>query len=153
MDLDIRIRLATATDAERIAQLLDRFRRELGREAQASVPLPVHQDGPQYVLLCEVCGAEPEQAHAVGVASLQRCHHLVRGNNFLLLTDIYVLEEYRRHGVATSLLSECIALGRRQGCAALTMIAREVDKPMLAMAARAGFVKHADLLLDLDLER
>ncbi len=104
MDLDIRIRLATATDAERIAQLLDRFRRELGREAQASVPLPVHQDGPQYVLLCEVCGAEPEQAHAVGVASLQRCHHLVRGNNFLLLTDIYVLEEYRRHGVAVAAL-------------------------------------------------
>jgi GNAT superfamily N-acetyltransferase len=150
MDLDIRIRLATAADAERIAQLLDTFRRELGQTAQASVPLPVHQDGPQYVLLCEVSGANHE-SHPVGVASLQRCHHLVRGTNFLLLTDIYVQEDYRRHGVATSLLSECIALGRRQGCAALTMIARDHDKPMLATAARAGFVKHPDLLLDLDL--
>ena len=145
MDLDIRIRLATAADAERIASLLKTFRSELGHTGQSAVPLPVNQDGPQYVLLAEVGD------HAVGVASLQRCHHLVRGTTFLLLTDIYVLGEYRRHGVATSLLTESIALGRRIGCADFTMIAREDDKPTLATAARAGFVKHPDLLLDLTL--
>lgn len=147
MDLNIRIRLATAVDAPRVAGLLDVFRQEHGHTDQTSVPLPVDHSGPQYVLLAEV-----DELHTVGVASLQRCHNLVPGTTFLLLTDIYVLEDYRRHGVATALLNEAMALGRRVGCDGFTMIAREDDHPTLATAARAGFAKHRDLLLELDLD-
>lgn len=143
MDLDIRIRQASASDAPRIAKLLDTFRDEQGHLQQASVPLPVGHQGPQYVLLALV------NEVAVGVASLQRCHHLVRGATFLLLTDIYVLEEYRRHGVATALLNEAMAIGRREECQSFSMIVRDDDEPTLATAARAGFQRHQDLLLDL----
>lgn len=145
MDLEIRIRLATAVDAEKIASLLKVFRQEEGLTNQRSVPLPVDHSGPQYVLLAEV------NNHPVGIASLQRCHQLILSKTFLLLTDIYVIDEYRRHGVATSLLNEGIALGRRIQCDNFTLFTKENDRPTLATAARAGFTKHPDLLLDLKL--
>lgn len=143
MDLEIRIRQASASDAPRVAKLLNTFRDEHGHAQQASIPLPVDHQGPQYVLVALIKDV------AVGVASLQRCHHLVRGATFLLLTDIYVLEEYRRHGVATTLLNEAMALGRREDCQNFSMIVRDDDEPTLATAARAGFQRHQDLLLDL----
>ncbi|MCK5800166.1 MAG: GNAT family N-acetyltransferase [Deltaproteobacteria bacterium] len=146
MDMDIRISLATAADAKHIAHLLDVFRQERGYTGQTTVPLPVNQKGPQYVLLAEV------EDQPVSVASMQRCHNLVSGTTFLLLTDIYVLEGFRRHGVATAMLSEGIALGRRIGCSNFEMIAGQTDKAILSTAARIGFVKHPDLLLDLNLD-
>ena len=146
MDLEITTRLALASDAERMARLLDTFRHEQGHSAQTSIPLPIDGQGPLYVVVAEV-----STRHFVGIASLQRCHSLVHGSTFLLLTDIYVLDEYRRHGVATALLSESMALGRRIGCQRFSMIVRENDEPTLATAARTGFIKHPHLLLDLNL--
>lgn len=142
MDIQFSIRLAQATDGERIARLLNSFRQEFGYTTQATVPLPVDHAGPLYVLLAE---QRPEEL--LGLAAVQRCHSLVRGTTFLLLTDIYVRRDFRKHGVATSLINEVMALGRREGCDGLSLIVNDINNAALAMASRAGFTKHNDLLL------
>jgi GNAT superfamily N-acetyltransferase len=146
MNLEISTRIAAAQDAERVASLIAGFRDEKGYKTQTTVPLPVDHRGPLYLLL-----AETADGALVGIAAVQRGHQLVKGTSFFQVTDMYVVEDYRRHGVAVALLNECIALGRREGSRLLKMTVDEADSAMLATAERAGFVTENGRFLALDL--
>ena len=135
------VRLARPADGERVGALLDSFRREFNYAGETVVPLPAGHEGPLFVLLAE----DGEQL--LGLLAAQRCHSLVRGGQFLLITDIYVGATARRGGVAMALMNEALGLGRRLGCGAVSLIVEHVNNATLAMAARAGFIKHDDLLL------
>lgn len=135
------IRLARSVDGERISNLITAFRGEFGHTGNIVVPLPSGHDGPLFVLLAEDAG------EILGLLAAQRLHSLVRGSQFLLITDIYVFADRRRQGVATGLMNEALALGRRCGCDAVSLIVEDVNNATLATASRAGFTKHQDLLL------
>ena len=137
----VSIRWATAVDGQRISALLAAFRSELGYAADAVAPLPVSHEGPLHVALAERARA------AVGLAAAHRCHALVRGTRFMLVTDIYVLAAHRRRGIATRLLNEVIALARRYGCADVVLSVEGGNEATVASAMRTGFVQHSDLLL------
>ena len=137
---EITLRLATAVDTERITELLDVSRRDRPlSERQTSVKLPVDQSGPLFVYLAENRGSDP-----VGLAALQRNHSIVSGDNFLLLTDIFVREDFRRHGVATLLMNEAISLGRFLGCQALRLLVSDANQPALATFSRAGLTQETE---------
>jgi GNAT superfamily N-acetyltransferase len=138
---DITTRVAGAADGIRIAKLLEQLRREFGYSSQATVPLPVDQKGPNYVFLAT--GGDD----TVGLACAERCHHLVRGVTFLLITDIYVIQAYRKRGISTLLFNEATALGKRIGCNETTLIISRNNEVALGAARRAGFVDHRDTLL------
>jgi ribosomal protein S18 acetylase RimI-like enzyme len=135
------MRLARPKDGERISGLLESFREEFAHTGETVIPLPVSHEGPLLVLLAE------KDSQLLGFLAVQRCHSLVRGSQFLLITDIYVSADHRRQGVATALMTESMALGRRLGCDSVSLIVEDINNATLATAARAGFAKHHDLLL------
>ena len=139
--MSVSTRLARITDGARVGKLLDGLRKEMGYTGQASIPLPSGHDGPLFVIL-----AERDDA-LLGMLSAQRCHNLVRGLQFLLVTDIYVSSAHRQKGVATDLMNASMALARRTGCESVSMVVSDINNAALATAARAGFVKNHDLLL------
>jgi GNAT superfamily N-acetyltransferase len=139
-------RQAVATDAVRISAALDELRQEFGLTAQIAVPLPVDHNGPNFVLLAE------EHNQIIGLVGAHRCHSLVKGSTFLLITDIYVVGPARKKGVATLLMNEVNALGRRIHCNAVSLIVSEVNNAALATASRAGYIKHNDMLLTYELD-
>ncbi|MCC6750690.1 MAG: GNAT family N-acetyltransferase [Deltaproteobacteria bacterium] len=138
-------RLAVAADGARIGRVLDALRAEFGYTAQATVPLPVDANGPLYVVLAEL---DDEPA---GLIAAEHCYSLVRGTSFLLLSDIYVLDGYRRRGVAARMIHEVAALGRRLGCQRVSLILDHINNAALATVSRAGFTKLHDILLQLPL--
>ncbi len=139
-------RQAVATDAVRISTALDELRKEFRLTAQMAVQLPVDHNGPNFVLLAE------DENQIVGLVGAHCCHSLVKGSTFLLITDIYVVDHARKRGVATLLMNEVNALGRRIHCDAVSLIVSEINNAALATASRAGFIKHNDLLLTYELD-
>lgn len=145
---NISARLAQATDGARISALLDSLRAEAGYTAQAAVPLPISHVGPLYCVLAE--DHEIDDA-VVGMLAAQRCHNMVRGDQYVLITDAYVRADYRRLGVATLLVNQALALGRRLGCQRVSLIVDTQNQAMVGTAARCGFTEHRDLLLSCEL--
>ncbi|MCA9670435.1 MAG: GNAT family N-acetyltransferase [Myxococcales bacterium] len=145
----ITARLALATDGARISSLLEVFRRELGYTVETTVPLPISHVGPLYCVLAE---DHERDDLVVGFLAAYRCHNMVRGVQYVLITDAYVRSEYRRRGVATLLMNEALALGRRLGCQRVSLIVDKNNEGMHATAARAGFTEHSDMLLSCELE-
>ena len=136
----LNIRLARPTDGERVAGLLDSLRAEAGYTGETRIPLPADHAGPLFVLLAE------RDEDGVGLVSAQRCHSLVRGTQFLLVMDVYVVEASRRQGIALALLNEAMALGRRQGCDRVALLLADINNAaVLATAARAGFHRENDV--------
>lgn len=142
----ISTRLATASDGARLSRVVSTFREEIHQVPQVSAPLPVSVDGPNFVLLAEI------DERIVGILAVNRPHSIVRGTNFLLLTDIYVVPEERHKGVATVLLNEANALARRLGCNSVNLMIAESNTGVVATALRTGFVKCSDLLLTCNLK-
>lgn len=145
----ITARLAQATDGARISALLQVFRTELGYTGDASVPLPISHIGPLYCVLAE---DHDRDDLVVGMLAAHRCHNMVRGVQYVLVTDAYVRSEYRRRGVATLLMNEALALGRRLGCKRVSVIVNRTNDGMLGTAARAGFREESDMLLSCELD-
>lgn len=87
-----------------------------------------------------------------GMLAVQRCHNLAQGTTFLLLSDLYVAPDHRKHHVAAALTCAAKALAERVGCSALRLMVPDFNVAALTAAARAGFTRPDELLLSLDEE-
>jgi GNAT superfamily N-acetyltransferase len=139
----VKTRVAQASDRALVERLLASFRAEYGHAPAGPVPLPKPGEELLYVLIAEL------DEKPAGMIAAQRCQELVQGTTFLLLSDLYVLPEARRHRVASALMAAARALGERSGCRTLRLMVPDFNLAALTTVARAGFTRANELLLTL----
>ncbi len=139
----VKTRVAQPTDRGLVEHLLASFRAEHGHAPSGPLFLPKPGEAQLHVLLAELDGKP------VGMIAAQRCQELVQGTCFLLLSDLYVLGEARRRGVAGSLMAGAKELAQRTGCRTIRLMVPDFNVPALTTVARAGFTKPNELLLTL----
>ena len=107
-------RLATAADSERVGALVSRYREEFGH-AGAGAAFPPLGHGPLSVILAEVDG------QTVGMVAAHRCYAFATGEEYLLLSDIYVRPKHRRKNAANALMDGAKRLGQQLGVHAMRL--------------------------------
>lgn len=139
---EITVRRAGVADLDAILALANRHRDELGEPPRAPLDVELLADERTRILLAEDAGA------AVGMLAIHVCHSLFRAGDVMLLSDIYVLPEQRRSGVAGALMEHAETLARRQGCERMSLMVGDVNNAALVTAARSGFSEHDELLFN-----
>jgi GNAT superfamily N-acetyltransferase len=137
----VRTRLASVADAPEIHRLLTVYRAEMGAPAREPLELELGGEGPLYVVVAEVGD------RLAGMLVAHCCHNFMRDAEFLLLTDIYVEAEHRRHGAAGALMRAVEELAVELDCDRMSIIVAHINDAALTTAARAGFLKHDELLI------
>lgn len=143
----VQTRLASAADAPEIHRLLTAYRAEMGAPPQEALELELGGEGPLYIVVAEVGD------RLVGMLAAHCCRNFMRDAEFLLLTDIYVEAEHRRHGAAAGLMRAVEELAVELDCDRMSIIVAHINDAALTTAARAGFLKHDELLITRWLDR
>jgi ribosomal protein S18 acetylase RimI-like enzyme len=142
----ITTRQAQLADKMRVEALMEEYRQETGTGAAAPAPESfLKSEGPRYLVVAELGD------QMVGFVAGHRCHNFMRGTDFMMLTDIYVLPKHRRRKAGQSLIAAMKEIGRQRGCEGMSLIINDINNAALVTAARSGFSKHNDLLLTLSL--
>lgn len=78
-----------------------------------------------------------------GFASLRLLHYLGEEAPWAELSDLYVREEHRRHGVGRALVDELEARARAAGASHWSVVASADNEAALALYRAAGLERHA----------
>lgn len=136
--MPIAIRPATGDDAPAIFEMLRATAREQGNEHELCVTVDdVRADGfgpsPRFhVLLAEVNGK------VAGMALYFFDYSTWSARNGLYLEDLYVHAEYRRLGVARSLMTELKAVARARGCGRMNWVVQRGNAGAMAFYRSLG---------------
>jgi len=120
--VNIEIRRATPFDAEAVLSLISalaEFEHLEGPDGDARARFIEHGFGPYpkfEAWIAEIPGSEPK---AVGYALLFSTFSTFLVQPGLYLEDLFVLPEYRRHGIGKRLLQHCVQLAVERGCGRL----------------------------------
>jgi ribosomal protein S18 acetylase RimI-like enzyme len=132
-------RIAAATDAERLLDLMEDFNRiesiPFARVAMGTALLPLlTPDNPLgRVLVAELGGA------AVGYAVVTFGYDLEYGGRDAWLTELYLVAAARAQGLGRRLLDEALAVANQAGAQAMHLQVRHENDVARAVYERAGF--------------
>ncbi len=145
----VHIEQARRSDVEGIAPLFDAYRQFYGEASNVSAATEFVTarlvDGDSIVLLAR--GAEAtdgEPPHVVGFAQLYRSLSSVALAPIYLLNDLFVVPEWRRCGVARSLLDEAAKSARRASAARLEIATQHTNHHALRLYESHGFVRDTE---------
>jgi len=130
------IRLATAADAPALARLLEEFNGPTVTPQQVTSRLQACQ-GLETTLLAEVEG------RAVGFACLRLVPSMSGDTPYAELTEIYVQEAHRRHGIGRALMARAEALAQRQGATHLILLTGFKNLASQAFYRALGYADYA----------
>jgi ribosomal protein S18 acetylase RimI-like enzyme len=145
-----RVRKATAGDAATLGRLRHALFRESGRQPEAGAP-PFEADATAALAetiargTCEAWLAESDAREAIGSVALLLLPRLPspesRAQQEGYLLNVYTLPEWRRRGVAASLVAAAVARARELGLARIRLHATEDGQRVYAAA---GFQSRQD---------
>ena len=136
MSDEVTIRDVHPGDASELAQLLTEFNGLETSEAQVASRLSRSQ-GVEIPVLAERSG------RIAGFASLRLLPYLGEEAPWAELSELYVREEQRRHGVGRALVDELEARARAAGASHWSVVASAGNEAALALYRSAGLERHA----------
>lgn len=83
------------------------------------------------------------EGQAIGVAYVSLTWSIEHGGQSSWLEELYVLPEWREHGVGTSMLESVLEEARRRGCAAVDLEVESAHERASRLYARHGFARHS----------
>ncbi|MEO0446961.1 MAG: GNAT family N-acetyltransferase [Verrucomicrobiota bacterium] len=96
-----------------------------------------------------LCGAlvADREGPIVGVAHFHQFWPAVIPNPILALDDLFVVDDYRQHGVGTKLVTELCRLGLEFDCAHLDFTVRRNNRGALKFYRKLGAIVFSDVRL------
>ena len=87
-------------------------------------------------------------SHPVGMATLVRTPKLDHRIGFLYLDEFHVLEDYRRRGVGTALMTRAFELAKELGLVGIRLLTRPANLPAQRFYEQLGFTRHPSILYE-----
>lgn len=138
------LRTLKSDDLEPTAVLFDRYRQFYGQASDLDAPRTFISErlanGDSYLI-----GAF-EADEEIGFAQLYPSYSSVAMRPKLILNDMYVLEAYRKMGVAQALLGAAEALARRVGAVSLVLATQKNNSAARTLYVKAGWVEECDFV-------
>lgn len=119
-------------DAEAIAELITEFTQLTTTAAQIRQRLARSQ-GIEHPVLAEVDG------NVVGFASLRLLNYLGEDAPYAEISELFVLERYRRQGMARALMTELEVRARAAGASSVAILTAADNAPAVALYRAMGF--------------
>ena len=119
-------------DAEALSQLLTHFTDLTTTPAQIQQRLARSQ-GIEHPILAELDG------QVVGFASLRLLNYLGEDAPYAEISELFVLEPYRRRGIARALMSELEVRARAAGASSLAVLTAADNDTAVALYRAMGF--------------
>lgn len=145
----IRIDHARCSDAELVAPLFDAYRQFYGEEsdirAAAEFLTARLASGDAVVLLARVEPAPASDPRAVvGFAQLYRSHSSVALARTFVLNDLFVVPEWRGHGVGRALLADAAELATHARAVRMEIATQRTNHGALGLYESQGFVQDTE---------
>ena len=119
-------------DSEAIAELITAFTHLTTTPAQIQQRL-ARSRGIEHPILAELDG------NVVGFASLRLLNYLGEDVPYAEISELFVLERYRRQGIARALMTELEVRARAAGATSLALLTAADNGPAVALYRAMGF--------------
>jgi ribosomal protein S18 acetylase RimI-like enzyme len=126
------LRDVSEEDAEAIAELITDFTHLTTTTAQIQQRL-ARSRGIEHPILAELDG------NVVGFASLRLLNYLGEDVPYAEISELFVLEPYRRHGIARALMTELEVRARAAGASSLAVLTAADNDTAMALYRAMGF--------------
>jgi ribosomal protein S18 acetylase RimI-like enzyme len=126
------LRDVRAEDSEAIAELVTEFTHLATTSAQIQQRL-ARSRGIEHPILAELDGK------VVGFASLRLLNYLSEDVPYAEISELFVLERYRRQGIARTLLTELELRARAAGASSVALLTAPDNDTALALYRAMGF--------------
>jgi ribosomal protein S18 acetylase RimI-like enzyme len=131
-----RTRVAGPTDAEEVAELLDRFQVEFDEQTPGARVLTGRvRDHIGHNLSVFVLAGPPK----VGVAQLRFREWLLTGEPICYLEELYVVPDRRGEGHGRALMERAMGVARERGATTIELTTSATDTAARALYERLGF--------------
>jgi GNAT superfamily N-acetyltransferase len=138
----VTVDVASLDDLDDVAPLFDCYRDFYKKERQIEAATAFLRDRliaqDSYVLLARVNGAP------AGFAQLYPSFSSVRLARSIILNDLYVAPEFRRHGIGRALCEKTIEVAGSVNAAKVELITQIVNTPAQSLYEELGFVKDTE---------
>ena len=128
------LRDAGEGDAEALAQLITQFTNLATTAAQIRQRLARSRDI-EHPILAEIDG------NVAGFASLRLLNYLGEDAPYAEISELFVLERYRRQGIARALMAELEVRACAAGASSLTVLTAAENDPAITLYGAMGFQK------------
>ncbi len=140
----VRIARATAADAPRLVPIFEAYRAFYRKPPAGDASLAFLSErlraGESAVFLALAAASNPcDEPAVVGFAQLYPTFSSVNLRRIWTLNDLFVVEAYRRRGVARQLIAAAIALARETSARSLALLTEEANAPAQALYESLGW--------------
>jgi ribosomal protein S18 acetylase RimI-like enzyme len=128
----LEVRQLLPSNAEALAQLQSAFIGETVHPIEAAARLAASKTI-EHPFIAEIDG------QAVGFASLRLVPYLGEEAPYAELTELFIMPDFRRKGVAQALIEAVAALAQKRGATSLIVMTGHDNEAAIAAYRRAGF--------------
>lgn len=142
----VRIVRATPADAPRLVPIFEAYRAFYGKPPAEEASLAFLSErldrGESAVFLALAAPSNPcDEPAIVGFVQLYPTFSSVNLRRIWTLNDLFVVEAYRRRGVARQLIAAAVALARETSARSLALLTEETNTPAQALYESLGWTR------------